>query len=42
VALKLREFGQEAYALAGGFDAWIQAGLPVVARDVVPELASQI
>ena len=29
MALRLRELGFEAYALEGGFDAWVEAGEPL-------------
>jgi len=34
VAQFLREQGYRAYALRGGFDAWIQAGLPTEPKAV--------
>ena len=36
MALKLRELAySETYALVGGFDAWVEAGLPLERREAV-------
>lgn len=39
MALRLRSEGVEAFALEGGFDAWLAAGLPAEPKAVVPELS---
>lgn len=41
VAADLRERGQEAHVLAGGYDAWTEAGLPLVAKTALARFVRQ-
>jgi rhodanese-related sulfurtransferase len=33
VAQELRDSGRNAWAIEGGFDAWVEAGLPVETKE---------